>query len=166
MSIVVICAISLLNNNETFGQNSSEAGGPVAASNQSQIVLSKVATANTVITNKTVFVGGFDMDYSITGTPTNFKYSEDLIISSIVEDFTKSPTVGYVMVSKSMSNSSDMTGITNPFASNEQIKQKIQGILSKSIDDATNSDTDLVEVQCSFGNSLDVFSCSSYPLVR
>ena len=166
MSIVVICAISLLNNNETSGQNSSEAGGPVAASNQSQIVLSKVATANTIITNKTVFVGGFDTDYSITGTPTNIKYSEDLIISSIVEDFTKSPTVGYVMVSKSMSNSSDMTGITNPFASNEQINQKIQGLLSKSIDESTNSDTDLVEVQCSFGNSLDVFSCSSYPLVR
>jgi hypothetical protein len=59
-----------------------------------------------------------------------------------------------------------MTGITNPFASNDHIKQKIQGVLSKSIDDATNSDTDLVEVQCSFGNSLDLFSCSSYPLVR
>ena len=166
MSIVVICAISLLNNKETFGQNSSEVGRPVAASNQSQIVLSKVATANTIITNKTVFVGGFDTNYSITGTPTNIKYSEDLIISSIVEDFTKSPTVGYVMVSKSMSNSSDMTGITNPFASNEQIKQKIQGLLNKSIDDAINSDTDLVEVQCSFGNNLDVFSCSSYPLIR
>jgi hypothetical protein len=65
-----------------------------------------------------------------------------------------------------MSNSSDMTGITNPFASNVQIKQKIQGLLSKSIDDATNSDTDLVEVQCSFGNSLDIFSCSSSPSVR
>ena len=166
MSIVVICTISLLNNNETFGQNSSEAGGPVPVSNQSQIVLSKVATANTVITNKTVFVGGFDTDYSIICTPTNFKYSEDLIISSIVEDFAKSPTSGYVMVSKSLSNSSDMTGISNPFASNEQIKQKIQGLLSKSIDNATNSNTNLVEVRCSFGNSLDVFSCSSYPVVR
>lgn len=166
MSIVVICAISLLNNSETFAQNSSEKGSPVAASNQSQIVLSKVATGNTIITNNTVFVGGFDANYNITGTPMNIKYSEDLIISSIVEDFTKSPTVGYVMVSKSMSNSSDKTGITNPFASNEQIKQKIQGLLSKSIDVATNSDTDLVEVQCSFGNSLDVFSCSSNPVVR
>jgi hypothetical protein len=166
ISIVVICAISQLNNNETSGQNSSEWGGPVSASNQSQIVLSKVATANTIITNKTVFVGGFDTDYSITGTLMNIKYSEDLIISSIVEDFTKSPTVGYVMVSKSMSNSSDMTGITNPFASNEQINQKIQGLLSKSIDESTNSDTDLVEVQCSFGNSLDIFSCSSSPSVR
>jgi hypothetical protein len=166
MTIVVICAISLLNNNETFGQNSSEAGGPVVASNQNQVVLSKVTTGNTIITNKTVFVGGFDADYSIIGTPMNIKNSEDLIISSIVEDFTKSPTVGYVMVSKSMSNSSDMTRITNPFASNEQIKQKIQGLLSKSIDESTKSDTDLVEVQCSFGNSLDVFSCSSYPLVR
>ena len=89
MTIVVICAISLLNNNETFGQNSSEAGGPSAASNQSQIVLSKVAASNTIITNKTVFVGGFDAGYSITGTPMNIKYSEDLIILSIVEDFTK-----------------------------------------------------------------------------
>jgi hypothetical protein len=166
MSIVVICAISLLNNSETFAQNSSGTGSPVAASNQSQIVLSKVATGNTIITNNTVFVGGFGANYSITGTAMNIKYSKDLIISSIVEDFTKSPTVGYVMVSKSMSNSSDMTGITNPFAINEQIEQKIQGLLSKSIDDATNSDTDVVEVQCSFGNSLDVFFCSPYPLVR
>ena len=166
MTIVVICAISLLNNNETFGQNSSKAGSPLAASNQSQIVLSKVATGNITITNNTVFVGGFGANYSITGTPMNIKYSEDLIISSIAEDFTKSSTVGYVMVSKSMSNSSDMTGITNPFASNEQINQKIQGLLSKSIDESTNSDTDLVEVQCSFGNSLDVLSCSYYPLVR
>ena len=166
MSIVVICATSLLNNSEPFAQNSSEKVSPVAASNQSQIVLSKVTTGNTIITKNTVFVGGFDAKYNIIGTPMNIKYSEDLIISSIVEDFTKSPTVGYVVVSKSMSNSSDMTGITNPFASNEQIKQKIQGLLSKSIDVTTNSDTDLVEVQCSFGNSLDVFSCSSNPLVR
>ena len=42
MSIVVICAISLLNNSETFAQNSSEKGSPVAASNQSQIVLQKL----------------------------------------------------------------------------------------------------------------------------
>jgi hypothetical protein len=94
ISIVVICAISLLNNSETFGQKSSEVGGPVAASNQSQIVLSKVATGNITITNNTVFVGGFGANYSITGTPMNIKYSKNLIISSIVEDFTKSTTVG------------------------------------------------------------------------
>ena len=59
-SIIFICAISLLINNATFAENSSTSGDPNNSNNENQITLSKVAVANTVIANKTVFVGGFD----------------------------------------------------------------------------------------------------------
>ena len=161
--IVVICAISLTSNSDIFGQNSSEDVTPDTSSNQSQIILSKIATGNTTIRNNTVFVGEFNANYSIFGTPMDIKHSKEIIISSIVDDLTKSPTAGYVMASKSKSNTSNMSGIPNPFATNEQINQKIQSVLGKSIDDATISDTDLVEVQCSFGNVLNAFTCASFP---
>jgi hypothetical protein len=161
--IVVICAISLTSNSDIFGQNSSEDVVPDTSSNHSQIILSKIATGNTTIRNNSVFVGEFNANYSIFGTPIDIKHSKELIISSIVDDLTKSPTAGYVMASKSKSNTSDMSGIANPFTSNEQINQKIQSILGKAIDGATISDTDLVEVQCSFGNVLNAFSCASFP---
>lgn len=165
ISVLVICAVSLLINTTSFAQNSSLIGSAVTANNQGRIDLSKVATSTTLITNDTAFVGGFDAAYSITGTPMNFKDSKDLIISSIVEDFAKSPTVGYVKISKSMLNSSEKTEIANPFASNEQINQQIQDLLSKSIEDATNSRAELIEIKCLFGNSLDLFSCSAFPLL-
>jgi hypothetical protein len=39
-------------------------------------------------------------------------------------------------------------------------------LLDKSIHDATNSETDLIEISCLFGNSLDDFSCSLFPLEK
>jgi hypothetical protein len=165
ISVLVICAVSLFINATSFAQNSSLIGSAVTANNQSRVELSKVATSTTLITNDTAFVGGFDAAYSITGTPMNIKDSKDLIISSIVKDFAKSSTVGYVKISKSMSNSSVKTEIANPFASNEQINQQIQDLLSKPIEDATNSRAELIEIKCLFGNSLDLFSCTAFPLL-
>jgi hypothetical protein len=162
-TVLIIGAISLLTIDISYAQNTSLIGS-TPANNQGYIELSKVATSNTIITNKTAFVGGFDTAYSITGTPMNIKNSKDLIISSIVEDFTKSPTVGYVKISKSITNSSGKTEIANPFASNEQINQQIQDLLRKSIEDATNSNAGLIEIRCLFGNNLDLFTCSAIPL--
>jgi len=119
-----------------------------------------------MITNKTAFVAGFDTKYNITGTPMKIKESKDLVISSIVEDFAKSSIVGYVKSSKSVSNLSGKTEIENPFASNEQINQRIQELLSKSIENATSSNAQLIEIQCLFSNNLDAFSCSAFPLLR
>ena len=164
LSIAFIFILSLSINNAIFGQNSiADVSVP---NDQSQIVLSKVTTGSTVILNKTIFVGGFDTTYSITGTAMNIKDSKDIIISSIIEDFTKSPTVGYVMVSKSMSNSSDSQELANPFASSEQIELRIQELVDNSVIDAINSKFDMVSLSCHFGNSLDLFSCLTNPLVE
>lgn len=162
---LTVSAILILISGTLYAQNSSIIGSNLVTNNQNQIDLSKVATSTTKITNETAFVGGFDTKYNITGTPMNIKESKDLIISSIVEDFAKSSTVGYVKNSKSVSNLSGKTEIGNPFASNEQINQRIQELLSKSIENATSSNTKLIEIKCLFGNSLAAFSCSTFPLL-
>jgi hypothetical protein len=164
-AVMIVSAISMLIIGTSYAQNSTVIGSNLITNNQNQIELSKVATSTIMITNKTAFVGGFDTKYNITGTPVNIKESKDLIFSSIVEDFGKSSTVGYVKISKSVSNFSGKTEIGNPFASNEQINQRIQELLSKSIENATSSNPQLIEITCLFGNSLDAFSCSAFPLL-
>jgi hypothetical protein len=144
---LIVSATLILISGTLYAQNSSIIGSNLVTNNQNQIDLSKVATSTTKITNETAFVGGFDTKYNITGTPMNIKESKDLIISSIVEDL------------------SGKTEIENPFASNEQINQRIQELLSKSIENATNSNTKLIEIKCLFGNSLAAFSCSTFPLL-
>jgi hypothetical protein len=165
-AVLIESAILILISGTLYAQNSSMIGSNLVINNQNQIELSKVATSTTMITNKTAFVAGFDTKYNITGTPMNIKESKDLIISSIVEDFAKSSIVGYVKSSKSVSNLSGKTEIENPFASNEQINQRIQELLSKSIENVTSSNAQLIEIKCLFSNSLDAFSCSGFPLLR
>ena len=165
-AVLIESAILILISGTLYAQNSSMIGSNLVINNQNQIELSKVATSTTMITNKTAFVAGFDTKYNITGTPMKIKESKDLVISSIVEDFAKSSIVGYVKSSKSVSNLSGKTEIENPFASNEQINQRIQELLSKSIENATSSNAQLIEIQCLFSNSLDAFSCSAFPLLR
>jgi hypothetical protein len=162
---LIVSAILILISGTLYAQNSSMIGSNLVTNNQNQTNLSKVASSTIIIINKTAFVGGFDTKYNITGTPLNIKESKDLIISSIVDDFAKSSTVGYVKNSKSVSNLSGKTEIGNPFASNEQITQRIQELLSKSIENVTSSNTKLIEIKCLFGNSLAAFSCSMFPLL-
>jgi hypothetical protein len=160
LSIITIFSTSLLTVGTVLGQNSGMDGNAID-NNQSQIVLSKTATGSTLITNNTAYVSGFDTTYIISGNLNDIKGSIHIIITSIIDDFTKSANIGYVKISNSMSNSSG-TQIANPFASNDQIKQKVQDLLDKSISESNN--VGLVTVRCSFGSSLDQFSCIMNPL--
>jgi hypothetical protein len=165
--LVIISTISLLIFcPTTFAQNSSLIGSTGTVKDQDRIELSKVARSTITISNESTFVGGFNTTYSIIGPPLDIKNSKDLIVSSIIKDFANSSTIGYVKLSNSTSNSSGKAEIANPFASNEQIDQKVQELVDKSIEDATNAKTALIEIKCLFGNSLALFSCSMFPLVR
>ena len=164
--LIIISAISLLIFCPTFAQNSSLIGSTGTVKDQDHIELSKVARSTITISNESTFVGGFNTTYSIIGPPLDIKNSKDLIVSSIIKDFANSSTIGYVKLSNTTSNSSGKAEIANPFASNEQIDQKVQELIVKSIEDATNAKTALIEIKCLFGDSLDFFSCSMFPLVR
>ena len=166
ISVLTVSVISLLISGAAFAQNSSLIGSEDTKKDEAHIEVSKVATSSTIITHKASFVAGFDASYSITGSPMNIKDSKDLIISSIVDDFEKSSTVGYIKLSNSTSNSSVGIEIANPFASNEQINQKIQQLVNNSIKEAFDSKSDLIQIKCTFGNSLDLFSCLEFPQLR
>jgi hypothetical protein len=129
------------------------------------IDLSKTSSSNMIISKGTSFVGSFDTTYTITGTASDIKDSKDVIVSSIIDDFTNTSTIGYVKVPNSESSTSNTQEIANPFASNEQIEQKVQELLEESLVEATNAKTNLVSISCNFGSSLDLFSCSKNSLL-
>ena len=64
-------------------------------------------------------------------------------------------------------SSSNATGLANPFASNEQISEKIKSVLNSAID-SIFSDSGLTftigpetyVIKCTFGDTLDSFECS------
>ena len=126
-------------------------------SSKGQVVISKTASSNTIIANGSSSIGGFGTTYTITGSSNDIENYKDLITSSILDDFTNSSTIGYVKLSESNSSSGNQQ-IANPFASNEQIEQKITELLNKVIQEASNDG--IVSIICNFGNNLNLFSCS------
>ena len=153
--VVFLITTSLL----TFGVDISYAQNTTQnePSTEDKVLISKSASSNVIISNGSSSVGGFNSTYSITGSPDDIKNLKDLITSSILDDFTNSSTIGYVKLSESNSNSGNQQ-IANPFASNEQINQKITELLNKVTEDSINEG--VVSIICNFGNNLDMFACS------
>ena len=152
--VVFLITINLLISSVeiSYAQNSTENKPSV----QDQVLISKTASGNTIISNGSSSVGGFGTTYTINGPANDIKKSKDLIRSSILDDFTNSSTIGYVKFADSKSNSANQQ-IANPFASNEQIEQKITELLNKVIQEQSNDG--IVSITCNFGNNLDLFSC-------
>jgi len=129
--------------------------------------ISKDATSGLIVSDGASYVNGFDTTYTITGKQFDFKKGGDLVISGIANDFLKSPTSGYVKVKDTSPSSSNATGIANPFASKEQVSEKIKSVLDGAIDGIfsgagltfTIGPANYV-IKCTFGDSLDDFECS------
>lgn len=154
--VVFLITLNLLISSVDISYAQNSTGNKPSA--EGQILISKTASGNTIISNGSSSVGEFSTTYTITGPDNDIKNSKDLIISSIVDDFTKSSTIGYVKLSNSNSSSGNQQ-IANPFASNEQIKEKITELLNKVTQDSSNKG--IVSITCTFGNNLDIFSCSN-----
>ena len=91
----------------------------------------------------------------------------DLIISTITEDFSISSTIGYVnstSVSGSQTNPIQLT-VPNPFATKEDINEKIRNEITTSIGNAVKSKVTEGEIRCIFGSSLDDFKCRFHGLI-
>lgn len=131
------------------------------------VSISKDSTSGLIITDGASYVSGFDTTYTIEGKKYDFEQARDLVVSSIAEDFANSPTIGYIKVAESNSSSSNATGLANPFASKEQIHEKINSVLNDAIDsifnenDVTFTIGPVTEViKCTFGDTLETFKCS------
>ena len=129
--------------------------------------ISKDATSGLIVTDGASYVNGFDTTYTIKGKQFDFKKAGDLVVSGIANDFIKSPTSGYVKVKDNSPSSSNATGIENPFASKEQISEKIKSVLDGAIDGIFSGagltftiGPATYVIKCTFGDSLDDFECS------
>ena len=145
---------------------------PTAGQEQQTIHITKDGTNSYVISGGTSSIGSFDTTYRIVGERSAVRTSEDLIITTITSDYSSSPTIGYVsagnMTATTTGGTAD-TGATlpNPFASPEQITERITSDLRRVISEAENNTPQgqLVEINCDFGMTLDDMLCQSTPLV-
>jgi hypothetical protein len=145
---------------------------PTAGQEQQTIHITKDGTNSYVLSGGTSSVGSFDTTYRIVGERSVVRTSEDLIITTITSDYSSSPTIGYVsagnMTATTTGGTAD-TGATlpNPFASPEQITERITSEIRRVISEAENNTPQgqLVEINCNFGMTLDDMGCQSTPLV-
>ena len=129
--------------------------------------ITKDTTSGLIVTDGASYVNGFDTTYTIKGTKFDYDKGRDLVLSSIIDDFTNSPTSGYVKVKENSSPDSNATGLANPFASKEQINEKIKSVLDSAIDGifSTSGLTFTIGpethvIKCTFGDNLNSFECS------
>ena len=87
-----------------------------------------------MVTDGASYVNGFDTTYTIKGIKFDYDKARDLVVSTIGDDFTNSSTSGYIKMEEDSLSSSNATGIAYPFASPEQINEKIISVLNTAID--------------------------------
>jgi hypothetical protein len=131
------------------------------------IDISRDATSGLIITDGASYINGFDTTYTIKGTKLDYDKARDLVVSAIADDFTNSSTSGYVKVEDTSSSSSNATGLANPFASKEQINERIKSVLKSAIDGIFSESgvtftigPEMIVIKCTFGDTLDSFECS------
>jgi hypothetical protein len=137
-----------------------------AAAQQSTIHIVKHGSNAYTLSGGSSSVGSFDITYRIVGERSAIRASENLIISTVTDDFRKSPTIGYITAS----GTTGATGATlpNPFATPEQITERITNELRRVITEAESntSQGQSVEIKCNFGMTLDEMQCHYVPLLQ
>ena len=131
------------------------------------IQVAKTSEGDFTVTNGASYIGSsFDTTYTMTGTAPNFTKARDTLITSIIDDFDKSSTIGYIKMNNTNNQSSgNITGLANPFVSQDQINQKIKSVLTYALDKIehpggiTPNVGDSREIKCKFGNILNDFWC-------
>src|SRR5918998_2506898 len=136
---------------------------------QQPIHITKHGTNSYVLSGGSSSVGSFDTTYRVVGERSAIRASEDLIISTITDDFRRSPTIGYITPGGTTptTDAAPQPTLPNPFASPEQITERITSDLRRVISEAENNTPQgqLVEINCDFGMTLDDMHCQSTPLV-
>jgi hypothetical protein len=144
---------------------------PTLGEEQQTIHVTKDGTNSYVISGGSSSIGSFDTTYRIVGERSAVRASEDLIITTITSDYSSSPTIGYVsasnMTTTTTGNTADAATLPNPFASPEQITERITNELRMVISETENNTPQgqFVEINCNFGMTLDDMHCQNTPLV-
>jgi archaellum component FlaF (FlaF/FlaG flagellin family) len=107
----------------------------------------------------------FDTNFTVTGTNSNIIKETNLIKNTIIDNFIKSPTIGYIKIQNGADHANNTT-LSNPFASKQQIDDKISIEFNKVIKKSENSDTVSGIINCEFGMYLANFRCSFSELLE
>jgi hypothetical protein len=148
------------------------AGGGGGAQQQQTIHITKDGTNSYVLSGGSSSVGSFDTTYRVAGERSAIRASEDLIISTITSDFSSSPTIGYVMAGNmtttTTGGAADAATLPNPFATPEQITERITNELRRVISETENntSQGQELEIKCGFGMTLEDMQCHYIPLLQ
>jgi hypothetical protein len=139
---------------------------------QQTIHITKDGTNSYIISGGSSSVGSFDTTYRIAGERSAIRSAENLIITTITEDFSSSPIIGYVMATN-MTTSSGATNATtatlpNPFATPQQITERITSELRRVIAEGESGTTEgqNVEIKCDFRMSLEDMRCHYIPFLE
>lgn len=163
LNLAILVQIILVLGGLVFCTSMSQA---MAQSNYT-IKVAKTTEGDFTITDGASYIGTyFDTTYSMTGTVNDFIKAKDELITSILDDFGKSSTIGYIkMNSTTTQTDANVTEIANPFVSKEQIDEKIKSVLAYALDKIENpvgimpDIGDSREIRCVFGNVLNDFWC-------
>jgi hypothetical protein len=148
------------------------AGGGGGAQQQQTIHITKDGTNSYVLSGGSSSVGSFDTTYRVAGERSAIRASEDLIISTITSDFSSSPTIGYIMAGNmttaTTGGAADAATLPNPFATPEQITERITNELRRVISETENntSQGQELEIKCGFGMTLEDMQCHYIPLLQ
>src|SRR5918998_2386086 len=135
---------------------------------EQHIHITKHGTNSYVISGGSSSVGSFDTTYRVVGERSAVRASENLIITTITDDFRRSPTIGYVSTGTTTGTTQDATTtLPNPFASPEQITERITNDLRRVVTEAENNTAQgqLVEIKCDFDMTLEEMRCHHNRLV-
>lgn len=137
---------------------------------QPSVQISKTSANSYRIVNDTAYIKPyFDISYIISGSSNLLNNSQNIINSTIINDFLISPTSGYIMQQNNSSNSTTNTtntlpALPNPFVDQETISATIQQQLSEAISTAVDIDYFEVDIECTFGNKIKDWDCNVYSL--
>ena len=139
---------------------------PATEQQQQTIHITKHGTNSYVISGGSSSVGSFDTTYRVVGERGAIRASQDLIVSTITDDFSSSPTIGYVRAANMTTTTNggtaaDAATLPNPFASPEQITERITTELRRVITEVENNTPQGqdIEIKCDFGMTLDEMQC-------
>jgi hypothetical protein len=134
---------------------------PEGGGQQQTVHITKDGTNSYVLSGSSSRVGSFDTTYTVVGERSAVRAAENLIISTITEDFRRSPTIGYITAGGTATGATPEATLPSPFATPEQITERITNDLRRVISEAERNTPQgqYVEIKCDFGMTLEEMRC-------
>ena len=162
LSILTISSISFLTSIESFSQTIETQ----SKQSSSSLHITKHSSNSYVLSSGSSHIGSFGTAYNILGSVSSIQKSQNLITTTITDDYNKSPFIGYVIAPKSKSlDSSKSTGLANPFADKATIKAKIKNEIQKAIDSTKKIKIKEAVIKCDFGMQISKWNCMTHGLL-